>query len=62
MGREIAWGEFTLEQLDLEHHELVISVARSAFAGRVVLEGASARLAEDPRIRKAYLGLSDVPA
>ncbi|MFQ5896993.1 MAG: ABC transporter ATP-binding protein [Candidatus Methylomirabilia bacterium] len=30
--------------------------------GRVVLEGASARLAQDPRIRKAYLGLSDVPA
>ncbi|MFQ5897001.1 MAG: V4R domain-containing protein [Candidatus Methylomirabilia bacterium] len=32
MGREIGWGEFTLERLDLEHRELVISVARSAFA------------------------------
>ncbi|MFQ5828017.1 MAG: V4R domain-containing protein [Candidatus Methylomirabilia bacterium] len=32
MGREIGWGEFALEHLDQEHHELVISVGRSPFA------------------------------
>ena len=29
--------------------------------GRIVVHGASARLAEDPRIRQAYLGLGETP-
>jgi branched-chain amino acid transport system ATP-binding protein len=37
-----------------------LDVARRAYVienGRVVLEGAAADLAEDPKIRQAYLGL-----
>lgn len=32
MGREIGWGAFTLDRLDLERRELVISVRHSPFA------------------------------
>lgn len=32
MGREIGWGDFRLERLDLQARELVVTVGRSPFA------------------------------
>jgi branched-chain amino acid transport system ATP-binding protein len=48
-----------------QNARLALRVASRAYVletGRVVLDGPSSRLAEDPRVRKAYLGLADAGA